>query len=185
MINLQHRYQAPISIGSNSPSFQTPIYTKEIPVYQPVTTTTSKPREFPTQPRRTTTSPPKVPTRQLIANICGRTGPIPLPLLIGGEPISHGSWPWLVAMYDIEGFRCGASLITSKSIITSAHCLGTQRNHISPESLRIAVGKHNISDFNEKFQLLEVDRIVVHPDFKDNNNYDADIAIMVLKGRVR
>lgn len=180
LIQLQHKLRAATS--SNFPDFNPP------PIYQPITTTTSKPREIPTPPRRTTTttkSPRTLDRQQLIENICGRVGPIPLFYIIGGQTISQGSWPWLVAMYDKDGFRCGASLITSKAILTSAHCLGTQRSHISPDLLTIAVGKHNISDlYEESHQILQVDQIFIHPDFKNNNNYDADIALILVKGRV-
>lgn len=89
-------------------------------------------------------------------------------------------------MYDRRNnFRCAGNLITSKVVITSAHCLGTINSHLAPEDVWLVAGKHNISDLNEKSsQLMEVDKMYIHPDYQDNGRYDADIAVMIVKERI-
>lgn len=184
-------YQIPRTTTTRTPVTQPPprSRTPEIQVYQfPRTTSTRTPvTQPPIPPSRT----PEIIRRQPVPTaICGKIGPISSPLIFGGHPISKGAWPWLVAIYKIDSksnpyFVCGGNIISSRTIITSAHCLGTNDASVSPGELLIGAGKHNISDFWESSQnLLYVERIIIHSDYR-TSTYDADIAMIIVKEEIR
>jgi secreted trypsin-like serine protease len=52
-------------------------------------------------------------------NNCGISGQ-PSGLIVNGTQSDQGQWPWLVAIYKIQGnqFICGGTLISADSIIT-------------------------------------------------------------------
>lgn len=49
------------------------------------------------------------------------------PLVVGGESIQRGAWPWLVAVYLNKAtglsFNCGGNLVSTKVVVTAAHCV--------------------------------------------------------------
>ena len=55
---------------------------------------------------------------------CGKQFPDPVTLLIiGGETVSPGRWPWIGALYKDGKFVCGSTLISAHHVITAAHCI--------------------------------------------------------------
>lgn len=109
-----------------------------------------------------------------------------IPLVYGGRPILRGNWPWLVAIYLNRPrglkFNCGGSLISSKAIVTAAHCLKSTKRTYRIHEILIWLGRHNLMDWNEEGSVsANVQQILIHPDFKrtSENSYDADLAIIL------
>lgn len=52
-------------------------------------------------------------------NNCGVSGK-PTGLIVNGSQSNRGAWPWLVAIYKIDGnkFICGGTLLSSNIIVT-------------------------------------------------------------------
>lgn len=112
-------------------------------------------------------------------------------LISGGEKISHGTWPWLVAIFlkEVSGvnFQCTGNLLSNKVVLTAAHCfqLYSKMQQKQPNEILLAFGRYNLRDWTESDTILsDVEKIILHPDYmaKDQmHNYDADISILITK----
>lgn len=58
-------------------------------------------------------SPPAPPT-------CGK--PQQLNRIVGGEDSSDAEWPWVVSIQKNGTHHCAGSLLTSRWVVTAAHC---------------------------------------------------------------
>ncbi|XP_017077527.1 serine protease grass-like [Drosophila eugracilis] len=109
----------------------------------------------------------------------------------GGNEIRMGSRPWMVLLkYDIQdahertAFKCGGTLITSRYILTAAHC-------ILDSLITIRLGEHKISTERDcetygstevclpPYQDVSVENYVVHEGY-DNITLHYDIALVRL-----
>ena len=68
----------------------------------------------------------KIQPRNVIKNSncqCGKAEEI-LTRIVGGQPASKNEYPWQVGLVTPSGSRpyCGGSLISSKTVLTAAHC---------------------------------------------------------------
>lgn len=46
--------------------------------------------------------------------------------IVGGTPAAEGSVPYMVALTQgvlVRGFLCGGSIVTSRHVLTAAHCI--------------------------------------------------------------
>ncbi|XP_045069835.1 neurotrypsin [Coregonus clupeaformis] len=113
--------------------------------------------------------------------------------IIGGENSLRGGWPWQAAV-RLRGSRgdgrlvCGATLINSCWILTSAHCFKRYGN--STKQYKVRVGDYHSlvpEEFEEEYA---VDQIILHPSYRAHSN-DYDLALVRLspgvagKGRGR
>jgi secreted trypsin-like serine protease len=94
--------------------------------------------------------------------------------IINGKEVIKNRYPWFVALNG-----CGASLISDRHIMTSAHCVpeSTQRYN------RAVLGVHHSSD-RWKNRPLEVEKFILHEGYNDSIFYN-DIAIIKLKEPVK
>lgn len=114
-------------------------------------------------------------------------------LISGGNKITPGTWPWLVAIFQKDSkasnlvFQCTGSLISNRLVLTAAHCFksNSRLQPIAAKKIVLAFGRHDIRDWTEKNAILsDVDEIIVHPDYlstKESKIFDADIAILITK----
>lgn len=93
-----------------------------------------------------------------------------------GELIQKGSFPWIVVV--LTDTVCNGNLISSKTVITAAHCINLGHRNCIP---RVSVGTHSMVN-NERKNLYFIDKIYVHPDYKEDlTNFDGDIAVIITK----
>lgn len=121
---------------------------------------------------------------------CGRVSYIS-DRIIGGNEIVRGKWPFLVALIMASDgkYFCGGNLISSKHVLTAAHCLYGKGQETQLEAVKIGVlvGRHNLnSRFERDSEQRNVAEILMHPNWKSHTEkYDSDLAILVLDREVK
>lgn len=120
-------------------------------------------------------------------NNCGTSGRS-TGLIVLGNLIERGQWPWLGALYSTitadKKFICGSTLISGNLIVTAAHCIQNKDQKIprAPNEIVIYLGKYNLDEEFERGSIpVYPSDIRIHPDWKYyTSRYDADIAIIII-----
>lgn len=114
-------------------------------------------------------------------------------LIVGGNAIERGQWPWLGALYSTTAtdktFICGSTLISTNLLITAAHCIQSKHQKIprAPNEIVIYLGKYDLNETVERGSVpVYPSDIKIHPDWNQyTDRYDADIAIVVIENPVQ
>ncbi|XP_069721146.1 coagulation factor IX-like isoform X2 [Phaenicophaeus curvirostris] len=98
--------------------------------------------------------------------------------ITGGTFCHRGHCPWQVLIRNSKdiGF-CGGSLISSRWVVTAAHCLDLVRPH------HVTVGDFDKYQREFKEQKIPVEQSWTHPHY-DSNDYNSDIALLYLSSDV-
>ncbi|XP_076661797.1 uncharacterized protein LOC143365245 [Halictus rubicundus] len=108
----------------------------------------------------------------------GINGRIKTPINVDGDA-EFGEYPWQVAILKKDPtesvYVCGGTLISSRHILTAAHCVKTY----AARDLRARLGEWDVNHDVEFYPYIERDvaNIVVHPEFYAGTLYN-DIAIL-------
>lgn len=133
-----------------------------------------------------TTFPPII----VDANDCGQSEETNS-RVVGGSEATPGSWPWLAAIF-LRGTRrtefwCGGSLITSRHILTAAHCTKDARQRsYAPRQFLVRLGDVDLKRNDEPSSPMtyRVEEIRAHPEFSRVGFYN-DVAVLKLDLPVR
>jgi len=96
--------------------------------------------------------------------------------IVGGTVTRKNEYPWQVAFVRGKGYypHCGGSIVSSKTIVTAAHCL----DGASIDDFLIVVGEHDIS-VNDGEKYVKACSIKMHNKY-NKKNFDYDYAIITL-----
>ena len=98
--------------------------------------------------------------------------------IIGGRPAEKNEYPWMVVLVDSENYTlCGGSLITSRTVLSAAHCR-------TPAA--VSVKDHDLSKKDGE-QVIKVIRFIRHPKYTDeiDESPNFDFALAHLFKRVQ
>ncbi|KAG6449239.1 trypsin, alkaline C-like [Manduca sexta] len=102
--------------------------------------------------------------------------------IIGGSPVSIERYPFIVQVLYNSQLLCGGSLLTSRHVLTAAHCFfNDQGIQVGPRRFSVRVGSSNA---NSGGKVHSVSTIVVHERY-NRIPRDNDIAIMLLNRHVK
>ncbi|XP_070408687.1 neurotrypsin isoform X2 [Nothobranchius furzeri] len=102
--------------------------------------------------------------------------------IIGGENSLRGGWPWQAAI-RLRGSRgdgrlvCGATLINTCWVLTSAHCFKRYGN--STKQYKVRLGDYHSLVPEEYEEEYGVEQFVLHPNYHSHSN-DYDLALVRL-----
>ncbi|XP_054729953.1 serine protease gd isoform X1 [Anastrepha obliqua] len=105
--------------------------------------------------------------------------------------LQRGAWPWLAAIYVNNltslTYQCAGTLVSSRVVISSAHCFQLHKQGYPANEVLVFLGRHNLQNWNEEYSIAApVSDIFIYPDYDDLlGTYDADIAVVMLKHQVR
>ncbi|CAF1288112.1 unnamed protein product [Rotaria magnacalcarata] len=109
--------------------------------------------------------------------------------IVGGYMARNNSWPWIVSLRrgkandasTIPGFSfCVGALVSSKYVLTAAHCFATVSASQLPKYF-VVIGAVYINDTNE--QRYQIKTAIVHPNYYALT-YENDIALLELQDQV-
>ncbi|OMJ23085.1 Chymotrypsin-like elastase family member 2A [Smittium culicis] len=111
-----------------------------------------------------------------------RTQPSRKPRIVGGTYAKISEFPYIVAedvaVADSFGF-CGGSLITSKHVITAAHCIyAGGSTPVTVDSFSIGYGEVDLYKYPQVNPNIK--SYAIHPDYKFDDSNKNDIAIIEL-----
>lgn len=103
-------------------------------------------------------------------------------LVVGGDEVEENAYPWMAALGSRSNDRmvwfCGGSLINNKMVLTAAHCVKDAGFELDV----VRLGAHNLgeSEFEDVDDYVP-QQVFVHPQYKQGNFPEHDIAIVVLQ----
>lgn len=106
--------------------------------------------------------------------------------IVKGSDADVGSAPWQVMLFrkSPQELLCGASLISSRWVLTAAHCIfyPPWDKNFTTDDLLVRIGKHNRKTYERTMEkIVLLDKIIIHPKYNWKENLDRDIALLRLK----
>ncbi|XP_071341324.1 suppressor of tumorigenicity 14 protein homolog [Trachinotus anak] len=116
---------------------------------------------------------------------CG-TRPRKRTKIVGGSDAGAGSWPWQVSLQmDRYGHVCGATLVSSRWLISAAHCFQDSDaiKYSDARAWRAYMGMRVMTTGNNGAATRPIRRILLHPQY-DQFTSDYDIALLELSAPI-
>ncbi|CAK7302462.1 Putative serine protease 47 [Vulpes lagopus] len=128
--------------------------------------------------------------------VCGK--PKVMGRIFGGRNVLAGQWPWQASLLYQRSHLCGAVLIDSLWLVSTAHCfLKTAcpggavaartpcqaakpiKSH-DPADYQVLLGSTQLYQHTQHTQEISLSRIIMHPDFEKRHPFGSDIVMLQL-----
>ncbi|XP_059782327.1 putative serine protease 47 [Balaenoptera ricei] len=111
-----------------------------------------------------------------VSTVCGK--PKVMGKIYGGQDVAAGQWPWQASLQYQGSHVCGAVLINSHWVVSTAHCF-LKKSH-APENYRVLLGSTQLHQHTQHTREMSLSRIIMHPDFEKLHPFGSDIAMLQL-----
>ncbi|XP_070800900.1 prostasin-like [Pituophis catenifer annectens] len=101
--------------------------------------------------------------------------------IVGGSDARNGQWPWQANLNFNGHHACGATLIASQWLVSAAHCF--PKTH-EIELYEATLGSYQLKNPSPDIQVTQIDQVIKHPDFNEDEGSQGDIALVKLKDPV-
>ncbi|XP_031214381.1 putative serine protease 47 isoform X2 [Mastomys coucha] len=110
-------------------------------------------------------------------SVCGK--PKMVGKVFGGQDTLAGRWPWQASLLYRGVHLCGAVLIDSHWLVSTAHCFLNKSQ--APEDYEVLLGNNQLYQETKHTQKISVNHIINHPDFEKFHSFGSDIAMLQLR----
>ncbi|CAL8143902.1 unnamed protein product [Orchesella dallaii] len=101
--------------------------------------------------------------------------------IVGGANSLPGKWPWQAALYKNGEYQCGATLISSRWLLSAGHCFyHAQDDHWVARLGTLRRGATVLSPYE---QVIRITHVFLHPEYKDVG-FINDVSLLRLEKEV-
>ncbi|XP_062957150.1 brain-specific serine protease 4-like [Cynocephalus volans] len=112
---------------------------------------------------------------------CGK--PQQLNRIVGGQDSADAEWPWVVSIQKNGTHHCAGSLLTSRWVVTAAHCFRGKQDELSLFS--VLLGAWQLGNPGPRSQKVGIAWVHPHPVYSWKEGARADIALVRLEHSIQ
>uniref|UniRef100_A0A452SYK7 tryptase n=1 Tax=Ursus maritimus TaxID=29073 RepID=A0A452SYK7_URSMA len=113
---------------------------------------------------------------------CGK--PQQLNRIVGGEDSTDAEWPWVVSIQKNGTHHCAGTLLTSRWVVTAAHCFKGYVTLNKPSQFSVLLGAWQLGNPGPRSQEVGIAWVQSHPVYSWKEGSRADIALVRLERSV-